>query len=872
MALGKFIGDNLKGGLKDSVSLGTAGSAFAIFDLARIAQAKSKLLETLRVIKDMAIVRFTWPLALVGMLRAGQTLIRGIVRDTGSLEAAMRRISQMRALTTLFSNLMRDTQMATRHVAELMRFSSRSPFNISQVGAASKSFELMGKGVYGSLEAMQVFGDVAAKTGNSIEEVSSAASVFFSEATKGESISATVEEMRQMGIITSDNARHFVQMQKDGASATAMISAMQSALAASRGGMEEHAGDIGVVSKQYEAAKEGMKAGFGNEFVKNETDAMQAWTKVLIMLTPFLTALGKQLSDIAGFASNLAVRFTAWISSFSKMPIVMAFAGTALGHFIKLLAALAVAGTLRSFSALFNGASQFSNVLREVNQNISEMISRISTVGKSAANAMGASRMAGWGASMSQAGQSKMMFAKGIYQPSGTGQLMLEDKGPKLADMQGKLNSIKASAMAAGLSMRGLGMAVEFTAVAFRALMAATLFLLALQVVIAIVQGLFAAISDLATGFSAGKDAAAKMREEFEATDSAMRRQIATVQTFADKIEAMTAANNEAAEAQRKYQELLAKGSAIGNLTYGIIGNRKASTAEVHEARAELARAKANQVAASLTPTDETEAQRAQRMSQYHRERMEKEASYEARMSVSGPGGQLLTREHKIASIQAETDTGEKAIKARADFAKTEQDRMMRIKEIEGKQADQRSQHHNDRADAMDESIAREKAELIRDQQAQSKGGSLRAEGNIAAIDAALKLRELQGTKGAAQKDIYAASQAAGGYAGRSKEELIKSHDEERTKRDKAKEIEDSYGDNTKRLATMKNEQIEAILKASSGPVSSLARIGGGGNVGESPMISIARRSEVLLQKILDVQIAINKAPPGETGDLFGTF
>ena len=142
--------------------------AFTGVGAASVAASNSKLKETLKLLRDIALFRIAWPIQLLGIIKGMQVLIKGIVRDTGSLEAAMRRLANIQGLTKQFTEIMRSTAAARRHISELFQFSNRSNFNIDQVAKASKSYQLLGQNVYAPIEAMEKFGDAASATGNKI--------------------------------------------------------------------------------------------------------------------------------------------------------------------------------------------------------------------------------------------------------------------------------------------------------------------------------------------------------------------------------------------------------------------------------------------------------------------------------------------------------------------------------------------------------------------------------------------------------------------------------------------------------------------------------------------------------------------------------
>jgi hypothetical protein len=94
---------------------------------------------------------------------------------------------------------------------------------------------------------------------------------------------------------------------------------------------------------------------------------------------------------------------------------------------------------------------------------------------------------------------------------------------------------------------------------------------------------------------------------------------------------------------------------------------------------------------------------------------------------------------------------------------------------------------------------------------------------------------------------------------------------ENQLKAAKAKEVEGNYEGNTRDLAQLKNEQVQAFFQSQQPVADSLQSVGGGGGVGQSDMLSVAKKSATLLEQILR---AINGTQtngaddkPGATGN-----
>jgi hypothetical protein len=366
---------------------------------------------------------------------------------------------------------------------------------------------------------------------------------------------------------------------------------------------------------------------------------------------------------------------------------------------------------------------------------------------------------------------------------------------------------------------------------------------------------------------NAGERAAMEMRRESDLLTKSLQEQIGTIDTLSDKLSTMGNVSTQIAKDYSDLQALLKQGTIMGTL---LGTNPYATPEQINEKVREIQEHQKLFGQASAAPTAETEEERRQRQSQFRRERIEREAGYEARMSYYGTAGQLATRQRKIGQVQGEVNQGKALIDERARIAKEENDDLLKIKKLQG--VIEIGKAAGEDVSQFEAQVSALRAGVTQRRQG-SSSASIKSAGNIDAINAALKAEALKNQGDTSSSAYKEAIQTAGGYLGKSREDLIRERDQQRSKQDQAKEIEDNYENNVGRLSQLKHEQVAQILSNNNPVVSSLARIGGGGNTGDSDIISIARTQKDLTKEILEIlRKGAKITDPSNDSDLFGTY
>jgi hypothetical protein len=303
-AINDFMKKNVK------FAYGGLGLPFAALDIKNILDSDNKLKAILKTMKDLILVR----VSLVGTFAAVGAAVKALVKDTGSLDAALKRLSQVQHFQRLFAPFIGGAKAARKEVADLLQFAAHTPFKFEGVAQAALTLQKSTRGQFAGEPALKKLGDAAAVSGNSIEDSAQAVGQFYEALRNGEPINQTVEAMRQMGLISTQAATNMERLAESGGDAQGMAKELTAALDESRGGMKGFADDLESVAEAREKAVEGAKVAFGAAFSEREVNTTKNYTEAIVAITPALSKAGEALSGFVGGIESVTSVFVKWIT------------------------------------------------------------------------------------------------------------------------------------------------------------------------------------------------------------------------------------------------------------------------------------------------------------------------------------------------------------------------------------------------------------------------------------------------------------------------------------------------------------------------------------------------------------------------------
>lgn len=274
---------------------------------------ENKLKAIVKIMADW----FFWTLKILAPLRAffvGGAVVLGfkavgdaianIVRQTGSLEAALRRLSAIQMSERALAPFVGGIGAAKTRVAELLALSSRGPFKFEDLAAANQQLEVFTRGAYSSAEATRAVGMAAIATGNQIGDVATAVGDVYANLREGAPIQGSTERLRQMGIISQQVADDLVQMSQSGSTAAEVFNRLTGEVGKSAATMQEMGDTIEGVNAEYTKASDALKEKFGAPWTANEIQNTKNMTAAMQALAPTVGRISEGWAKLfGGFAT-----------------------------------------------------------------------------------------------------------------------------------------------------------------------------------------------------------------------------------------------------------------------------------------------------------------------------------------------------------------------------------------------------------------------------------------------------------------------------------------------------------------------------------------------------------------------------------------
>ena len=299
MAKNNSTPGNTGGGALAGAGAAAANLAGPALDLAQGATAVQAASNAL---KGAVLDKLLGPTALfagglIGVLRT----VKSIVEQSGILERGLKNIASLQQVEGKFEVLLKSADAANKRIRDLYKFTADSPFKFGDVAEANRILETLTKGALSGGRGMQMVGDVAAATGQSMSETAERVGKLYNALRSGRSLDKVLFQMQMTGMATDDMAAKLELAQAAGQSFEASWAMVESALKTSSGGMKAQASDLETLRTKAELAGQEMETAFGQPFVEAQTAAIKATIAATKNLTPVLQQMGSDLAPFLTF-------------------------------------------------------------------------------------------------------------------------------------------------------------------------------------------------------------------------------------------------------------------------------------------------------------------------------------------------------------------------------------------------------------------------------------------------------------------------------------------------------------------------------------------------------------------------------------------
>lgn len=296
--LNDFIKENASEGAKQFKS-GTGAALGAVFmaeDLKNLATGEQRLKSIWNIVKNIVFAKPVMHAAFAGMFAALGKGVKSVLHDTGSLDAALRKLAKMQELQKVFAPLVGGAAQAKKRVAELANLAASRNLRFESVADAAKNLMVMSRGALGSAKDLDKLADMALVTGESITDLADVSARLHSTLREGMGISGVTEEMRAMSMISSVAAEKLTDLQRAGATMGQVLEEAAKAQDDFKAGLTGVTEEVKLVEEAYESAKKKMAEGFGSPWAQDDVERTKNLADAMNALAPTISAVSKFFS------------------------------------------------------------------------------------------------------------------------------------------------------------------------------------------------------------------------------------------------------------------------------------------------------------------------------------------------------------------------------------------------------------------------------------------------------------------------------------------------------------------------------------------------------------------------------------------------
>lgn len=272
--------------------------------------------------------------------------------------------AQVETFQTQFKVLLKSADEAQNRIAELTDFAATTPFQLPEVVKASIQLETLTKGALATGEGLRMVGDVAAGTGQRIDELSTWFGRLYDGIQSNRPVGEALQRLQELGAVSGDVRAQLEKLHKEN-----RLSAEGWALVTKE--MEKFSGMMEERSKTLEGQLSNLEDNFGK--VQAAIGGM-----IAIALSPLLESISKMidfmfqlsptLTGIIGLIGSLTVFYTTLRIS-GIIPATFSLKAFAAG-LITVKSALLSTGLLAAIVALGYGFSKLSEAADNANERV----------------------------------------------------------------------------------------------------------------------------------------------------------------------------------------------------------------------------------------------------------------------------------------------------------------------------------------------------------------------------------------------------------------------------------------------------------------------------------------------------------------------
>lgn len=263
-------------------------------------------------------------MAVVGAAVAGAALaVKGLHAAWREAQAAVGEAADRETMETAFIPLLGSAKAARERMGELAEFAAKTPFQLPEIAAASRTLETLTDGALATGQGLTLVGDVASGTNTPFEELAVTVGRLYSGLDSGRPVGEAMQRLQEIGAITPEVRAKLEALQAEGKKGSEVWQVAAEDLARFSGGMELQSQTWnGKLSTLSDAWAE-VRAQFGQPIM----DALKPLLDDGIGTIEAMAAKAKEIGETIAYAMRFMVESfkqgEAW--NLAKLGLTLAF-------------------------------------------------------------------------------------------------------------------------------------------------------------------------------------------------------------------------------------------------------------------------------------------------------------------------------------------------------------------------------------------------------------------------------------------------------------------------------------------------------------------------------------------------------------------
>ncbi len=298
------------------------------------------------------------PMAILTGIAAGLALkLIAILRTSQLIGRSLDEWSKIQALTPQFTRLLGSMSAAERRLKEVAKFARTKPFQFSDAAEGNARLQILTRGALATKKGMDLAADAAAVGQTSLTNAAGAIGDLYDAASRNpQAIDNQVEQLRQMGIISTEAADRIRNLAASGVSFTAVWGAVEAELRNNNGAANALGQTITGLQSRLDNVKADNLASIGEMFSEGKMAGMRAAIAFWETFGPILQDI---LSPIAAITNGFARASEAVALFFKENRGLVAVISMLIKILLTLVTVLAVKSFLDVAKAVLGLATVF---------------------------------------------------------------------------------------------------------------------------------------------------------------------------------------------------------------------------------------------------------------------------------------------------------------------------------------------------------------------------------------------------------------------------------------------------------------------------------------------------------------------------------